>query len=140
MSFVPRTFSATETVCQPGSRTANALWTACPPISRYWDHTPRSPVPFATDSLGRRKSSSMASDPLNPSEADVREHNQHRSAAPSREGTPYAARAAAGAAAASTFFPLGYREGFSQWVSCQLLKQYSWRHVHDNRANMVCSF
>lgn len=35
-----------------------------------------------------------------------------------QEGTPYAARAAAGAAAASTsFFPLGYREGFSQWVS-----------------------
>jgi cardiolipin-specific phospholipase len=37
-----------------------------------------------------------------------------------QEGTPYAARAAAGAAAASnSFFPLGYREGFSQWVGCQ---------------------
>lgn len=34
-----------------------------------------------------------------------------------QEGTPYAARAAVGAAAASnSFFPLGYREGFSQWV------------------------
>lgn len=59
----------------------------------------------------------MASENLNPSDSDARENEQRRSGSHSREGTPYAARAAAGAAAASSFFPLGYREGFSQWVS-----------------------
>lgn len=35
-----------------------------------------------------------------------------------QEGTPYAAGTAAGAAAAASnsLFPLGYREGFNQWV------------------------
>ncbi|KAJ6119420.1 cardiolipin-specific deacylase [Penicillium sp. IBT 18751x] len=56
----------------------------------------------------------MASESLNSSESD-QEHHQRRSNTQGREGTPYAARAAAGAAAASSFFPLGYREGFSQW-------------------------
>ncbi|KAJ5106479.1 cardiolipin-specific deacylase [Penicillium angulare] len=57
----------------------------------------------------------MASESLNQSEADVRGQN-HRGPPPNRpEGTPYAARAAAGAKAASAFFPLGYKEGFSQW-------------------------
>lgn len=60
----------------------------------------------------------MASESLNPSEADVREHRKHQPAVQRREGTPYAARAAGGAAAAHSFFPLGYREGFSQWVGC----------------------
>lgn len=34
----------------------------------------------------------------------------------SSTGKPYATKSAAGNAAARTFFPLGYREGFSQWV------------------------
>ncbi|KAJ5678821.1 cardiolipin-specific deacylase [Penicillium macrosclerotiorum] len=57
----------------------------------------------------------MASESLNSSQEDVREHSSRNSAARNREGTPYAARAAAGAAVANSFFPLGYREGFSQW-------------------------
>lgn len=120
MSFIPRILPVTAISCQSGPRAANNSRLLCLSVSRYHAHTPRF-VHFATYPLGRRKSSSMASESLNSSEADVREHNRHHSAAPSREGTPYAARAAAGAAAASSFFPLGYREGFSQWVSYQEL-------------------
>ncbi|KAJ5964273.1 uncharacterized protein N7479_004149 [Penicillium vulpinum] len=71
---------------------------------------------FATLPRGRQLSS-MASESLNSSQEDIRGHHQ-RSGGSSTErisGTPYAAQAAAGAAAASAFFPLGYREGFSQW-------------------------
>jgi cardiolipin-specific phospholipase len=61
----------------------------------------------------------MASESLNSSQEDVRGHHE-RSDETSRNGssrTPYATQAAAGAAAARAFFPLGYREGFNQWVS-----------------------
>jgi cardiolipin-specific phospholipase len=61
----------------------------------------------------------MASESLNSSHEDV--HGRHQRPvenSPERiSRTPYAAQAAAGAAAARAFFPLGYREGFSQWVS-----------------------
>ncbi|KAJ5157180.1 cardiolipin-specific deacylase [Penicillium canariense] len=58
----------------------------------------------------------MTSESLNSSQEDIREHAQRRTRMQGQEGTPYAARVAAGAAAASSsFFPLGYREGFSQW-------------------------
>jgi hypothetical protein len=73
---------------------------------------------FATLPRGHRHSS-MASESLNSSQEDVRGH-QHRSDGNSSDGssgTPYATQAAAGAAAARAFFPLGYREGFNQWVS-----------------------
>ncbi|KAJ5477422.1 cardiolipin-specific deacylase [Penicillium diatomitis] len=59
----------------------------------------------------------MASESANSSsQEESRNRRRPSSAMQGEEGTPYAARAAAGAAAASnSFFPLGYREGFSQW-------------------------
>ena len=83
---------------------------------QYWVN-PRFDV-FATLPWGHRHST-MASESLNSSQEDVRRHQQH-SDGNSRDGssrTPYATRAAAGAAAARAFFPLGYREGFNQWVN-----------------------
>ncbi|KAK5787834.1 hypothetical protein VI817_010331 [Penicillium citrinum] len=59
----------------------------------------------------------MASGSLDSSEREAHEHSNRTSDQENRSGTPYAARAAAGAAVANSFFPLGYREGFSQWVS-----------------------
>ncbi|KGO74809.1 hypothetical protein PITC_030870 [Penicillium italicum] len=59
----------------------------------------------------------MASESLNSSHEDVHRRPQ-RSGENNNErvsGSPYATQAAAGAAAARAFFPLGYREGFSQW-------------------------
>lgn len=75
-------------------------------------------VVFAT--LPRRQRlSSMASESLNSSHEDI--HGRHQRPVennPERiSGSPYATQAATGAAAARAFFPLGYREGFSQWVS-----------------------
>ncbi|KAJ6190698.1 hypothetical protein N7519_000719 [Penicillium mononematosum] len=59
----------------------------------------------------------MASESLNSSHEDV--HGRHQRPVENNteriSRTPYAAQAAAGAAAARAFFPLGYREGFSQW-------------------------
>ncbi|KAF7719910.1 Cardiolipin-specific deacylase [Penicillium ucsense] len=59
----------------------------------------------------------MASESANSSsQEESRDRRRPSSPMQGEEGTPYAARAAAGAAAASnSFFPLGYREGFSQW-------------------------
>ncbi|CAG7923688.1 unnamed protein product [Penicillium olsonii] len=57
----------------------------------------------------------MASESLNSSREDVRGQRSERNSSDSSQGTPYAASAAAGAAAARAMFPLGYREGFSQW-------------------------
>ncbi|KAJ5572133.1 hypothetical protein N7535_005793 [Penicillium sp. DV-2018c] len=59
----------------------------------------------------------MASESFNSSQEDRHGHQQHsvgRNAQQSH-GTPYATQAAAGASAARVLFPLGYREGFSQW-------------------------
>lgn len=105
-----------ETVCHSASLTPRystclILSSANPRLWVYPTHTP-----LATH-FGVRPSSSMTSESFNSSQEDVREHHQHRPNAQTVEGTPYAARAAAGAAAARSFFPLGYREGFSQWVS-----------------------
>ncbi|KGO44636.1 hypothetical protein PEX1_002220 [Penicillium expansum] len=59
----------------------------------------------------------MASESLNSSHEDV--HRRHQRPGENNtegiSGSPYANQAAAGAAAARTLFPLGYREGFSQW-------------------------
>ncbi|KAJ5893768.1 cardiolipin-specific deacylase [Penicillium taxi] len=57
----------------------------------------------------------MASETMNTSDADARSHSGRSSPTNGRESTPFAANTAAGAAAAASFFPLGYREGFSQW-------------------------
>ena len=111
MSAVAQLLS-TGIIRRLGSRTVNTasgFYSA-----RHWAYTLR-PVPFATYSR-RRHQSSMASESLNSSESDVRNQGNRRSSSQTREGTPYAARAAAGAAVANSFFPLGYREGFSQWV------------------------
>lgn len=116
MNFASQTLLLTRSISPSGSRTGNISRLVSPLVSRLWAHTPR-PVLFATDTSRRRQSSTMASESLNSSESDAREHRQHRNSTEGREGTPYAARAAAGAAAANSFFPLGYREGFSQWVS-----------------------
>lgn len=116
MNLASQTLLLTRSIGPSGYRTGNISRLISPPVSRLWAHTPR-PVLFATDTSRRRQSSTMASESLDSSESDAREHRQHRNSTEGREGTPYAARAAAGAAAASSFFPLGYREGFSQWVS-----------------------
>jgi hypothetical protein len=117
MSVASQLLPATETICQFGSRPNNPLRSIVLPFSRGWAN-PAHLVAFATYSLGRRQYSSMTSESLNPSQEESREHRRHASPMQGQEGTPYAARAAAGAAAASnSFFPLGYREGFSQWVS-----------------------
>lgn len=57
--------------------------------------------------LSLRQISSMASESLDSSESHAHDHGR-------RDSTPYAARG--GLAAGSGWFPLGYREGFSQWV------------------------
>ncbi|KAJ5085899.1 cardiolipin-specific deacylase [Penicillium argentinense] len=103
---------ATDPLYLSGSRTAPSRL-APRHIAQYWACTPRL-ASFATSIPSHRQASTMASESLNPSDRDAREHNRN-SNPNGREGTPYAARAAAGAAAASSFFPLGYREGFSQW-------------------------
>lgn len=51
----------------------------------------------------------MASESIDSSDGDVRTPGR-------REGTPYAARSPSGPAARPAWFPLGYKEGFSQWV------------------------
>ena len=59
----------------------------------------------------------MASGSIDSPPEESRERRRPLSPMQGEEGTPYAARAAVGAAAVSnSFFPLGYREGFSQWV------------------------
>lgn len=58
----------------------------------------------------------MASESLDSSDGDVRGRGR-------RDSTPYAARGASGPAARPAWFPLGYREGFSQWV-CQRYNKF----------------
>ncbi|KAJ5244269.1 hypothetical protein N7489_004365 [Penicillium chrysogenum] len=105
-----------ETVCSPNLRTAGITSRLASPYSVPQHQTkPRSAV-FATHPR-RHRLSSMASESLNSSHEDVHGHHQRPvENNPERiSRTPYAAQAAAGAAAARAFFPLGYREGFSQW-------------------------
>ncbi|KAJ5861008.1 uncharacterized protein N7529_008318 [Penicillium soppii] len=104
-----------EHFCLSHLRTGSRSKTLSPfSTANYWVR-PRFDV-VAT--LTRRcRHSSMASESLNSSQEDVRGHHE-RSDETSRNGssrTPYATQAAAGAAAARAFFPLGYREGFNQW-------------------------
>lgn len=87
-----------------------------PFVRQNWVYTLHSSS-FATSTLKYHPASTMASESLNSSDGDAREHSNRSSSSENRGGTPYAARAAAGAAVANSFFPLGYREGFSQWVS-----------------------
>lgn len=115
MSVVSPLLTATEPLCQFGSVSANTVRSIIYPVSRSWVN-PAHPAAFAT-SIGHRQFSSMASESLNSTQEESHEHTRHRSPMQGQEGMPYAARAAAGAAAASnSFFPLGYREGFHQWV------------------------
>lgn len=107
-----------ETLCFPNLRTADiaSRLTFSFSVSRHQAKS-RSVV-FAT--LPRRQRlASMASESLNSSHEDV--HRRHQRPGENNtegiSGSPYANQAAAGAAAARTLFPLGYREGFSQWVS-----------------------
>lgn len=51
----------------------------------------------------------MASESLDSSDSSVRDRGQ-------RATTPDAVRGSSGPAARPAWFPLGYREGFSQWV------------------------
>lgn len=111
----------TETSCLPNLRVAGSSLRLIPPFSvSYYRAQPRLVV-FATVPLGHRHSS-MASESLNSSQEDVhgreqRSQRSQRTSTPPPPGVPYATQAAAGAAAARALFPLGYREGFSQWVS-----------------------
>lgn len=119
MRILARIIPVTEISCRSGAHTVN--FTRFPLLAQRV-YTTR-PALFATYSIGRRKSSSMASESLNSSQTDVRDHDNRGSTSQSRDRLPHAAGAAAGAKAASpAFFPLGYREGFSQWV-CGLPEQ-----------------
>jgi len=114
MGLVSQNLPLTRSIGPSSSRIVNISRLILLPVSRHWAHTP-CPVHLAIYTFCRR-SSTMASESWNSSESD-RENGQRRDSMHVREGTPYATRAAAGATAASSFFPLGYREGFSQWVS-----------------------
>ncbi|KAJ5601297.1 hypothetical protein N7510_010831 [Penicillium lagena] len=118
MGVVARYLLPTESTCHLGLRTPRlpSCFAISPTISTISSFRRACSVPFATLPARPRHSSSMASESFNSSQEDVRERREQGSMAQPREGTPYAARAAAGAAAAPSFFPMGYREGFSQWV------------------------
>ncbi|PYI00147.1 putative alpha/beta hydrolase [Aspergillus ellipticus CBS 707.79] len=57
----------------------------------------------------------MASESLSPSASDFQDRGRQQSVASSRESIPHSARGASATPAPSAWFPLGYREGFSQW-------------------------
>ncbi|CAI7620968.1 unnamed protein product [Penicillium glandicola] len=104
----------TETICLPNLRTGTSRITS--PFSFPQHQATRRSAIYATLPRAYRLSS-MASESLNSSQEDI--HGRHQR--PSRNntenisGSPYATHATAGAAAARALFPLGYREGFSQW-------------------------
>ncbi|KAI9375722.1 Alpha/Beta hydrolase protein [Aspergillus egyptiacus] len=56
----------------------------------------------------------MASDSLDSSRGEFQEHNQQ---SPAADNVPHAARGASATPSPMSWFPLGYREGFSQWWS-----------------------
>lgn len=57
----------------------------------------------------------MASESFNSPSGEFRGRSQEPVAS-RRESTPHAARGASATPAPLAWFPLGYREGFSQWV------------------------
>ncbi|EAW08336.1 putative alpha/beta hydrolase [Aspergillus clavatus NRRL 1] len=57
----------------------------------------------------------MASESLRSSKDDLHDRSQPEPYTAQRDDTPHAVRAAHTAAARSSWFPLGYKEGFSQW-------------------------
>lgn len=107
-----------ETICLPNLRIAGTTSRLASLFSATQHQAKPCSAVFATLPRGHRLSS-MASESLNSSHENVHGRDQHlgESNIERTPGTPYAAQAAAGAAAARAFFPLGYREGFSQWVS-----------------------
>jgi hypothetical protein len=66
--------------------------------------------------LRGRYTYSMASESLESSKGELRDRGEYAS---QQDGTPHAARGASATPASSAWFPLGYREGFSQWVCYQ---------------------
>ncbi|KAE8145128.1 Alpha/Beta hydrolase protein [Aspergillus avenaceus] len=58
----------------------------------------------------------MTSQHLEPPKGELRDGVEH--IASRRDSTPHAARGTSATPAPSAWFPLGYREGFSQWWSC----------------------
>ncbi|KAE8350389.1 Alpha/Beta hydrolase protein [Aspergillus coremiiformis] len=61
----------------------------------------------------------MASESLESSKDDLRDRGEPGPYSSGQDGTPHAARGASATPAPSAWFPLGYREGFSQWWSCR---------------------
>ncbi|KAJ5246073.1 cardiolipin-specific deacylase [Penicillium chermesinum] len=57
----------------------------------------------------------MAPESYQASVSDGQKHGKSSSSQGTQEGAPSAMRAKAGSAVSNSFFPLGYREGFSQW-------------------------
>lgn len=110
-------FILSNNFSQPAFSRKTSTLISRPVAQQHWVDCPHS-APLATYTQKCRLASTMASESLNSSEREAREHSNRTSSSEDRTGTPYAAKAAAGAAAANSFFPLGYREGFSQWVSC----------------------
>ncbi|KAJ5791690.1 uncharacterized protein N7518_008701 [Penicillium psychrosexuale] len=105
-----------ETICLPNLRIAGTTSRLASLFSTTQHQAKPCSAVFATLPRGHRLSS-MASESLNSSHENVHGRDQQpgESNIERTPGTPYAAQAAAGAAAARAFFPLGYREGFSQW-------------------------
>jgi hypothetical protein len=110
-------FLLSNQIFHPALSRSTSTFISRPVPQQHWVDCPHS-APLATYTQKCRLASTMASESLNTAEREAREHSNRSSSSEDRTGTPYAARAAAGAAAANSFFPLGYREGFSQWVSC----------------------
>ena len=77
-------------------------------------HAPRLRAPSTPNIVvSRRLTSSMASESLNSSRGELQDQNQQSSSA---NTIPHAARGAAATPSPMAWFPLGYKEGFSQWV------------------------
>lgn len=126
MNITAQLLLATESACQSGYRSVQYSRLSSLPALRPGTLHLRFAT-FATyPPRRRRRLAPMASDPLNPSDSDGGDKNS-RSISRGREGTPFASRAAAGATAASSLFPMGYREGFSQWVSRRGFAHYTFR-------------
>lgn len=104
----------TRNLCRSGLRVNPSIPLRTTSV-RFGAHTSRS-TPFATHSLARRQASSMASESYKSSESDSRNQEGRSSLPNAGESAPYAARAKAGSSVSNSFFPMGYREGFSQWV------------------------
>jgi hypothetical protein len=72
----------------------------------------------------------MASESINSSQGEFQDRSQQGSA---NDSVPHAARGTSATPAPMSWFPLGYREGFSQWVSQSVRIEFEFRGNPDIR-------